>query len=53
VDLNTSSWNRSKVPWSQLYYKHHYPRLQKIKAHWDPRNIFHHAQSIQPPQKQS
>jgi hypothetical protein len=53
VDLNSDSWNRSKVPWSQLYYKHHYPRLQKIKAHWDPHNIFHHAQSIQPPQKQS
>ncbi|MDP9041006.1 MAG: BBE domain-containing protein, partial [Bacteroidota bacterium] len=35
-------------PWYQFYYQHHYPRLQQIKAKWDPLNIFHHALSIKP-----
>jgi FAD/FMN-containing dehydrogenase len=29
-----------------LYYKDNYPRLQRIKTCWDPRNVFHHALSI-------
>jgi FAD/FMN-containing dehydrogenase len=49
VDLNSSTWNQSGTPWSGLYYKQHYPRLQKVKAHWDPRDIFRHAQSIRLP----
>lgn len=49
VDLNSPDWNHSAVPWSQLYYKAHYPRLQKIKAHWDPRDVFRHTQSIRLP----
>ncbi|WP_367140092.1 MULTISPECIES: FAD-binding protein [Streptomyces] len=31
------------------YYKQHYPRLQQIKARWDPRNEFRHAMSIRLP----
>ncbi|HEX5290827.1 MAG TPA: FAD-binding protein [Streptosporangiaceae bacterium] len=34
--------------WPALYYKGAYPRLQGVKARWDPRNVFHHAQSIVP-----
>lgn len=37
------------VNWQRLYYKDNYPRLQQTKARWDPRNIFHHKQSIELP----
>jgi aclacinomycin oxidase len=46
VDLADSTWNRSGVPWHSIYYGTNYPRLQRIKAQWDPRNEFHHALSI-------
>jgi hypothetical protein len=32
--------------WPTLYYKGGYRELQAVKARWDPRNVFHHAQSI-------
>ncbi len=32
--------------WSTLYYKENYARLQRVKARWDPLNIFNHQQSI-------
>jgi hypothetical protein len=41
--------NTSGVPWSTLYYKHNYPRRQRVKARWDPRDVFHHALSIELP----
>jgi len=46
TDLADPSLNTSGVPWSTLYYKENYPRLQRIKARWDPRDVFRHALSI-------
>jgi len=46
VDLRDPEWNRSGVPWSALYYRGNYARLQRAKERWDPRNVFHHALSI-------
>ena len=48
VDLADPAWNTSGVPWSTLYYLDQYARLQRVKARWDPRNVFHHALSIRP-----
>ena len=45
-DLIDPTLNTSGVPWSSLYYGANYPRLQKVKARWDPRNVFRHALSI-------
>ncbi|UQA94560.1 FAD-binding oxidoreductase [Streptomyces halobius] len=49
TDLADPEWNTSGVPWHTLYYKDNYPRLQQIKARWDPDNVFHHSLAIQPP----
>ena len=46
TDLADPALNTSGVPWHTLYYKDNYPRLQQIKARWDPRDVFHHALSI-------
>lgn len=35
--------------WQHLYYKDNYETLQQVKAQWDPRNVFNHAQSIELP----
>jgi aclacinomycin oxidase len=48
-DLADPALNTSGVPWHSIYYKDNYPRLQRVKARWDPRNVFHHALSIRPP----
>ncbi|MFD9795897.1 FAD-binding oxidoreductase [Streptomyces sp. NPDC059070] len=48
TDVADPRWNKSGVPWHSLYYKGNYPRLQRAKAHWDPRNVFRHGLSITP-----
>jgi FAD/FMN-containing dehydrogenase len=50
ADLVDPALNTSGVPAHTLYYKDNYPRLQRIKAQWDPRNVFRHALSIEPRQ---
>ncbi|GAA2826043.1 FAD-binding oxidoreductase [Crossiella cryophila] len=49
IDISDPAWNRSTVPWTELYFKGSYRRLQLAKAKWDPRNVFRHAQSIRLP----
>jgi len=46
TDLADQALNTSGVTWHRLYYNENYPRLQRIKARWDPRDVFHHALSI-------
>jgi aclacinomycin oxidase len=46
IDLADPALNTSGVPWSSLYYQENYPRLQRIKARYDPDNLFRHALSI-------
>jgi aclacinomycin oxidase len=48
IDFADPRWNTSGVPWSAIYYKDNYPRLQQIKRRYDPGNLFQHALSIQP-----
>lgn len=48
-DLADPAFNTSGIPWSTLYYKGNYPRLQRVKARWDPRDVFNHALAIRPP----
>ncbi|MFC6930769.1 BBE domain-containing protein [Actinomadura yumaensis] len=49
VDVADPKWNTSQTPWSQLYYKDNYPKLQQVKARWDPRDVFKHTLSVRPP----
>ncbi|MGX7827298.1 FAD-binding protein [Actinokineospora sp. 24-640] len=49
-DLADPELNTSGVPWSTLYYKGNYPKLQQVKKRYDPLNVFHHSLSIELPQ---
>jgi hypothetical protein len=45
-DAMDPTFNTSGVPWQTLYYGVNYPRLQRVKAKWDPTNFFQHPMSI-------
>jgi aclacinomycin oxidase len=47
-DLLEEEWNRSGVPWSELYYGGNYEKLQAAKARWDPHHVFKHALGVEP-----
>ena len=47
--LSDSAWNTSGVPWHDLYFTTNYSCLQRVKARWDPGDVFRHAQSIRLP----
>lgn len=47
-DMRDPARNRSGVPWSTLYFKGNYPRLQRAKDRWDPTDYFRHSLSIEP-----
>lgn len=49
TDLRDPAFNTSGVPWHTIYFRENYPRLQRVKARWDPRHVFHHALSIERP----
>jgi aclacinomycin oxidase len=47
-DLLEDEWNRSDVPWSELYYGGNYKKLQEAKSRWDPHQVFKHHLSVEP-----
>jgi FAD/FMN-containing dehydrogenase len=34
--------------WQQAYFGKNYPRLQQVKAQYDPKNLFKHPQGVTP-----
>ncbi|MEO8623467.1 MAG: BBE domain-containing protein, partial [bacterium] len=46
TDLADPAWNTSGMPWHTLYFQANYPRLQRVKGCWDPRDVFRHALSV-------
>jgi aclacinomycin oxidase len=46
TDLADPAFNTSDASWPTLYHRDNYPRLQRVKARWDPLDVFHHALSV-------
>ncbi|MFE5027927.1 BBE domain-containing protein [Streptomyces sp. NPDC056656] len=46
VDLADPRWNTSGVPWHALYFKGNDAGLQRVKAVWDPQDVFRHTLSV-------
>jgi FAD/FMN-containing dehydrogenase len=49
LDLTSQTWNTSGYVVQKLLHKENYPRLQQVKAKWDPRNVFRHGVSVELP----
>lgn len=49
LDLVGAPWNTSGMSVQKLLHKENYPRLQQIKAKYDPRNVFRHGVSVELP----
>lgn len=49
ADLLDETLNTSGVAWHELYFGSAYPRLQAVKAKWDPRDAFTHALAVRRP----
>ncbi|MFG1944055.1 FAD-binding oxidoreductase [Nonomuraea sp. NPDC048826] len=49
ADFTDPGLNTSGVPWHRLYFRDNYPRLQQVKAHFDPLDAFRHALSVRLP----
>ena len=49
IDLTDPRWNTSGVAWHDLYFKQNYPRLQQIKARYDPGDVFRHPLAVRLP----
>jgi hypothetical protein len=39
----------SGVSWAELYHGVNHPRLQRVKARWDPTDFFRHPRSVRLP----
>lgn len=46
LDLADPAWNTSSVTWQELLHGGNLARLQRVKAAWDPRDVFHHSLSV-------
>jgi hypothetical protein len=49
ADLLDEALNTSGTAWHELYFGSAYPKLQQIKAKWDPRDAFTHALAVRRP----
>ena len=48
-DVQDERWNGSGLAWHELYHQHNYPRLQAVKARWDPGDVFRNPFSVRLP----
>jgi aclacinomycin oxidase len=48
IDMRDPAQNTSGVPWYSLVWKDNYPRLQRVKNTYDPKNVFRHSLSLTP-----
>ncbi|PIB12350.1 FAD-linked oxidase [Streptomyces sp. HG99] len=48
VEIRDPYQNTTGVPFYTILYKDNYPRLQRVKDTYDPRNVFRHGLSLNP-----